>query len=68
MEKGEAVQDLIDHFGRYVETGPEVRRTITSYVERYSRSGVFEQRATAWQGFMLWAVTGTESTGREEGG
>jgi hypothetical protein len=56
MSAEEAIEGLIDHFSRYVETGPDIRQTITSYVQRNTRAGTFKQVSTTCQGFMLWRV------------
>jgi SAM-dependent methyltransferase len=56
MSAEEAIEGLIDHFNRYVEGGPDIRKTITSYVRRNSRMGTFRQVSTTCQGFMLWPV------------
>jgi SAM-dependent methyltransferase len=56
MSAEEAIEGLIDHFNRYVEGGPDIRKTITSYVQRNSRMGIFRQVSTTCQGFMLWPV------------
>jgi hypothetical protein len=56
MSAEEAIEGLVDHFNRYEEIGPAIRRTITSYVQRHSRAGTFSQESTTCQGFMLWRV------------
>jgi len=56
MSAEEAIEGLADHFNRYVEGGPDIRKTITSYVQRNSRGGTFRQASTTCQGFMLWRV------------
>jgi SAM-dependent methyltransferase len=56
MDEQEAAEGLAGHFNRYLEIGPEVRRTISAYVHSNSRKGVFTQEATNCQGFMLWTV------------
>jgi SAM-dependent methyltransferase len=57
MKEDEAVDELVDHFGRYVEVDPEIRNTISSYIHDNSRGGIFRQAGVACQGFMLWPVT-----------
>ena len=56
MSEQEAIEGLVDHFGRYLEVRLEARRTISSYVRSRSRNGIFFQKATACQGFMLWST------------
>ncbi|UCF98914.1 MAG: methyltransferase domain-containing protein [Spirochaetaceae bacterium] len=56
MSEQEAMEGLLDHFSRYVEIGPEIRKTISSYVHRNSLTGTFRQAGNACQGFMLWSV------------
>ena len=57
MSEEEAINGLADHFNRYVEIGPAIRKTITAYVQRNSRAGSFNQESTTCHGFMLWRVT-----------
>ncbi len=57
MSTEEAIEGLVDHFDRYVEIGPAVRKKITSYVQRNSRKGTFSQESATCQGYMLWRVT-----------
>ncbi|MBA7711032.1 hypothetical protein ES703_119982 [subsurface metagenome] len=57
MSVEEAIEGLVDHFNRYVEIVPAIRKTITSYVQRNSWTGTFNQESTTCQGFMLWRVT-----------
>ena len=56
IDEKEAVEGLVEHFERYLKAGPEVRKTISSYVYRNSINGVFTQEAATCQGFMLWTV------------
>ena len=57
MSAEEAIKGLVDHFNRYVEIDPAIRKTITAYVQRNSRGGSFNQESTTCHGFMLWRVT-----------
>ena len=57
MSEEEAINGLADHFSRYVEIGPAIRKIITAYVQRNSRAGSFNQESTTCHGFMLWRVT-----------
>lgn len=57
MSTEEAIEGLVDHFDRYVEISPAVRKKITSYVQRNSRKGTFSQESATCQGYMLWRVT-----------
>jgi len=56
MSVEEAINGLADHFSRYTEIGPAVRKTITAYVQRNSQAGTFSQQSTTCQGFMIWRV------------
>jgi hypothetical protein len=57
MTAEEAIGELVDHFGRYVEVGKEARGRIAAYVKSHSREGTFRQESTLCQGFMLWQVS-----------
>ena len=61
MDAEEAIEGLADHFSRYVEVDTAIRRIITDYVGRNSRSGIFIKEGATCQGFMLWSVMREEN-------